>query len=103
LLIDPVRVVSLLLGADISGIAIVLSRCFGVSLLALGLACWPGRRGAEVNTAAVQAMVTYNVLIALALAYVGVFARAGLLLWPVVLLHVLVALALIWAWHRDGA
>ena len=41
LLIDPAIVVALLLGAEVSGVGTLLGRCFGIALLALGLACWP--------------------------------------------------------------
>ena len=43
-------------------------------------------------------MLTYNALIALYLAYVGTVAHlGGLLLWPAVALHGVVALLLVWA------
>jgi hypothetical protein len=45
LLIVPRLLVKLLLGADLSDSSlVVLSRFFGLALLALGLACWPDRR-----------------------------------------------------------
>ena len=44
LLLSPSIVVRLLFGAEITGAAIVVSRIAGVSLVALGLACWPGVR-----------------------------------------------------------
>ena len=96
LMIDPAIVAALLLGADVSGVGTLLGRCFGIALLALGLACWPGRR-AESSLPAFRAMLTYNVLIALYLAYVGMVAHlGGLLLWPGVALHAVVALLLVW-------
>ena len=39
LMIDPAIVVTLLLGAEVDGEGILLGRCFGIALLALGLAC----------------------------------------------------------------
>ncbi len=93
LIADPTIVVRLLLGADLAGVGIVASRCFGIALLALALACWPGRRlGVPVAPAARWGMLAYNALIALYLAYVGgVGHMAGLLLWPAVALHAVVA------------
>ena len=41
LIINPALVVTLLLGAEIAGVGIALGMCFGITLLALGLACWP--------------------------------------------------------------
>ena len=38
-MIDPAIVVTLLLGAEVAGEGILLGRCFGIALLALGLAC----------------------------------------------------------------
>jgi hypothetical protein len=43
LLIAPAIVVALLLGAEVSAEGTLLGRCFGIALLALGLACWPSR------------------------------------------------------------
>lgn len=97
LMFDPALVVRLLVGAEISGIAVVLGRCFGIALLALGLACWPGRERAESNAAAWRAMLLYNAGIALFLVYLFAAEHmAGILLWPAVVLHAAVALLLVW-------
>ena len=101
LMIDPAIVAALLLGAEISGAGTVLGRCFGVALLALGLACWPGRQHAESSSSAFRAMLIYNVVIALYLAYLGTVGHlGGLLLWPGVALHAVVALLLVWTWRH---
>lgn len=95
LMLDPALVAKLLLGVDATGLAILFGRCFGVSLLALGLACWPDRQTGEVSTAAGGAMLAYNTLIAAYLAYLGTVDHlAGMLLWPAVVLHAVVALLL---------
>ena len=49
LMIDPPIVTRLLLGAEISGVAIVLGRLCGIGLLSFGLACWPGRNAAATS------------------------------------------------------
>ena len=99
LMIDPAVVVTLLLGAEVSGAGTLLGRCFGIALLALGLACWPSRQRAESDSPAFRAMLIYNVLIALYLAYLGAVGQlGGLLLWPGVALHAVVALLLVWTW-----
>ncbi len=96
LVIDPATVVALLLGAEISGVGTVLGRCFGVALLALGLACWPTRDGTGSGRPAFVGMLAYNLLIAAYLAYLGVVPHLnGILLWPAVALHVVVASLLI--------
>ena len=91
-----------MLGGDISGASIALGRVAGVSLLALGVACWPGRQRAESGAPAFRAMLIYNVLIALYLAYLGTVRHlAGVLLWPGVALHAVVALLLVWTWRDE--
>ena len=100
LMIDPAIVVTLLLGAEVSGVGTLLGRCFGIALLALGLACLPSRQRAETSATAFRAILTYNVLIALYLAYLGTVGHwGGVLLWPVVGLHAVVALLLVWTWR----
>ena len=102
LMVDPAIVVAWLLGAEVSGAGTLLSRCFGIALLALGLACWPSRQRAESGAPAFRAMLIYNVLIAGYLAYLGTVEHlGGLLLWPGVALHAVVALLLVWAWRDE--
>ena len=57
LMIRPAVVVTLLLGVDVSGTGILLGRCFGIALLALGLACWPGGQRAEPHSPAVVTLL----------------------------------------------
>ena len=93
LIADPGLVVRLLLGTDLSGGGIALSRVGGVALLALGLACWPSVD--KVTAQATSALFTYNFLAAIYLGYLG--AAGGFvsyLLWPVCVLHALLALLL---------
>ena len=42
LLIVPSLVGQLLLGTELTGIAITVARVAGIALIALGVACWPG-------------------------------------------------------------
>jgi hypothetical protein len=82
LLIVPSLVGRLLLGEELTGIAIPVARVAGIALIALAVACWPGppRVG----------MLIYSAAVTLYLAYVG-FAGGltGILLWPAVILHVI--------------
>jgi Ca2+/Na+ antiporter len=101
LMVDPAVVAILLVGADLSGVGAVLGRCFGITLVALGLACWPRAQRAEDDSPASRAMLTYNALIALYLAYLGTLGHLrGFLLWPAVALHAVVAVLLVRTWHK---
>ena len=99
----PAMVVTLLLGVEASRAGPPLGRCFGIALLALGLACWPRRQPTESGSPAFQAMLVYNALIALYLAYLGtVWHLGGWLLWPAVALHAAMALLLVWTWRATN-
>jgi hypothetical protein len=101
LTINPAIVVRLLLGAEATGVAQVVARCFGIALLALGLAWRPGGPRAEGRSSALLSVLVYNALIALYLGYLGTAGhREGMLLWPAVALHAAVALALAWTARR---
>lgn len=90
---DPGIVVALLLGENVAGVGVPVARCFGIALLALGLACWPQPQG---NGPAFRAMLVYNAAIALFLAYLFAFGHlGGMLLWPAVGLHAVVAVVLV--------
>ena len=90
LLIVPSLVGRLLLGEELTGIAIAVARVAGIALIALGIACWPGPPRAG--------MLIYGAAVTLYLAYLG-FAGGmnGILLWPAVILHVILTALLIWA------
>jgi len=92
LFVDPAIVAQLLLGAELPGVASILARAFGVALLALGLG------------PAFRALLIYNALIALYLAYLGASGQAsGVLLWPAAALHAAVAILLVWTGRRVEA
>jgi hypothetical protein len=97
LLLDPALVAALLLGAELSGAGVMVARCFGIALLALGLACWPSAGG---TPPALRAMLAYNILIAVYLSYLGTDGLTALLLWPAVGLHAIVALLLVWTTRK---
>jgi hypothetical protein len=90
----------LLLGGDVSEPGAIVARIAGFALLALGLACWPvtntgGHYSSSHDQRATLTMLTYNALISGYLILLGVGGRwVGLLLWPAVGLHALLALLL---------
>jgi len=80
LLLVPSRVGQVLLGEQLTGVAIPVARVAGIAVIGLGFACWPGppRVG----------MLIYSALVALYLAYLGApGGYGGVLLWPAVILH----------------
>jgi hypothetical protein len=95
LLIAPSLVGQLLLGAELTGIAVTVARVTGIALIALGVGCWPGP--------ALAGMLTYSAGVAMYLAYVGFLgAVTGKLLWPAVVLHLILTalLARVWLGER---
>jgi hypothetical protein len=106
LLIDPRFVVGLLVGPSTPVEEIPMGRLPGIAILALGLACWPGGHHRDSGSPAFRGMLVYNVLIALFLLYLfKVGHLGGVLLWPAVVLHAVVALLLLWTWRtaRQGS
>ena len=95
LLIVPSLVGRLLLGEELTGVAVPVARVAGIALIALRVACWPGPP--------LVGMLTYSAAVTLYLAYVG-FAGglAGVLLWPAVVLHVILT-ALLTRTSTSGA
>jgi hypothetical protein len=94
LLIVPGLVGRLLLGEELTGIAIPVARVAGIALIALGVACWPGPPRVS--------MFTYSAAVTLYLAYLG-FAGglSGILLWPAVVLHTVLSVLLARAWFEN--
>ena len=94
-IIAPALVVKLLVGLDISADGTLLGRCFGIALLALAVACWPGS-SEGVTSSAFRGMLIYNALITAFLGYLGAFEHVGgLLLWPGFGFHALVTVLLV--------
>ena len=94
LLIVPSLVGRLLLGEELSGIAIPVARVAGIALIGLGVACWPGTP--------LVGMLTYSAAATLYLAYLGfAVGLTGILLWPAVALHALLTFLLGRVWQKD--
>ena len=96
LIVVPSLVARLLLGTELSGVALAVGRVAGISLLSLGMACWPGK---EPTRAALCGMATYGLLVTLYLLCLGIRGDwVGPLLWPAVAFHAVLALLLVRTW-----
>ena len=94
LLLVPQLVVKLLLNGEVAGTGLIVSRVCGVGLLSLGVTCWPGVQ-------ALHGMLLYNVAVTAYLTYLTVGGQyRGMLLVPVVILHSVFALLLLWRSYR---
>lgn len=95
LLLIPSLVSRVLLGTELTGVAIPIARVTGIALVGLGVACWP-------NWKALCGMLTYGTLVTVYLAYLGIRGEwVGPLLWPAVVLHALLTLLLAWLWFSS--
>ena len=94
LVIYPSLVVWLLFGAGT-----VMSCVAGMTLIALGLACWPEGDGSSSGNDALRGMLSYNLLATLYLDYLGIGGEwVGKLLWQAVVVHAGVTVLLARAW-----
>ena len=95
LLIVPSLVGHLLLGTELTGVAVPVGRVLGIALIALGVTCWPGRTP-------LCGMLTYSLLTTAFLAYVGIRGDwVGPLLWPAVVVHAVMMILLGRAWFTN--
>jgi hypothetical protein len=96
LLAIPARVIEALIGPPSSGTTSVVARVLGGALLALGAAGTVAR--VAPNAGVTIAYFVYNVATVAVLASAGISGTAsGGLLWPVVAVHLLLALAVVMA------
>jgi len=95
-LLLPALAGRLLLGEEMAGAANVFARAFGIALIGLGIACWPGPP--------IAGMLAYSVVVTLFLAFVGLAGgMSGVLLWPAVVLHAVLTVLLAWEFARGRA
>jgi hypothetical protein len=91
-LIVPSLLGQLLFGVELTAIAVILVRLAGIVLVSLAVACW---------RTPLIGMLTYNAAVTLYFAYVA-FAGGftGILLWPVVVVHVILTALLALAYTK---
>ena len=98
LLLYPPLPVRLLFGAEVACGASVMSRIAGIALIALGLACWPGRDDSQAR----RAMMCYSLLVTLYFAWLGIGGSiVGILFWPAFAVHALLTVLLGREWNLD--
>ena len=84
----------LIFGTTTEGAGAGFARIAGIGLMALGIACLPSKH-AEANRGPVRALLAYNIGATIFFAWVGVATTfQGVLLWPVVILHAVISIAL---------
>ena len=102
LIIHPELVAQVLFGDSVAGAGMALSRVAGFALLALGVACWPGREAGSGSARSTRAMLTYSLLVTIYLVYLGIVTPlTGMLLWPGAAAHAVWMLFLVAAWRHD--
>ena|SRR5271157_65823 len=95
--VSPV-VIQLLFGEEVAGAGILMSRIAGISLIALGVACWPDSNMLR----AFYGMATYSTLAMLYLIYIGVRGEeVGLLLCTGVVVHAILIVLLVRARFKE--
>jgi hypothetical protein len=98
LMAAPALVGRLLIGEDLTGIAIPVARVAGMALVALGVACFPaGEAGRGLS-----GMSTYSLLVTLYLIYLGLDGEwVGSLLWPAAAIHAALTVLLAASWLKE--
>ena len=97
LIVYPPLVVRLLTGMEVSGSGVILSRIFGICLIALSVASWPAAGSAQP----LLGMLTYTALATVYMIAFGLGGNVGILLWPAVLLHLVLTVLLGGAWLKQ--
>jgi hypothetical protein len=106
LLVSPALVFAFLLGVSLDAPAVlIIGRIAGAALLALGGACWLARDDgpSRARRGLIAAMLLYNCAAGAVLANAAVGVRlAGVLMWPAVAVHAVLA---VWGivCLRDGS
>jgi len=98
LMVVPPLVGRLLLGVELSGVAVPVARVTGAGLFSLGLACWPAR---GPNRAALCGMLAYDLLVGLYFVLLGIRGEfVGPLLWPAAAVHLILGVLLAREWMQ---
>ena len=100
MLLAPAFVIGLLLGDGLGVLGIAVTRVLGIGLLCLGISCWQASM-LPINIAARIGLCSYNLLVTVLLSTIGFAGEiGGPRLWPVVALHGIIGMAMIFAFSR---
>ena len=92
----------LIFGATPEGIGDTWARFAGIALIGLGIACLPSNL-AETGRGAARGLFVFNIGATIFFAWVAVATTfRGILLWPVVILHAVIAIALSLSLRHEG-
>jgi hypothetical protein len=104
LLIWPALIFALLFGwRQVAPDTLLIGRVAGAGVISIGVASWPARRDTRTpgELGVLAGVLTYNVLSALLLAFAGAGLKmAGVLLWPAVVYHAVLAAWCVACWPR---
>lgn len=81
-------------GAATDGAGVHFARLAGIALISIGIACMPSKI-AGTNKTAVRGLLIFNIGVTILFAWVALTtAFRGVILWPVVIVHAVIAIAL---------
>src|SRR5262245_10890608 len=94
LLLAPNVLSQFLFGAAPEGVGVPFARFAGIALLGLGISSMPSNL-AGTRQYAVRGLLVFNIGVTIFLAWVAVATTfRGVILWPVVILHAVISIAL---------
>lgn len=90
----PEAQTQLLFGATLEGTGVLFARFSGIALIALGIACLPSKHS-ETHHVAVRVLLVFNIAVAIYFAWIALATTfRGVMLWPVVIMHAVLAISL---------
>lgn len=93
----------LIFGTTTEGSGVHFAQLAGIALIALGIACLPSNH-AGTRRIATRTLLVYNIAASIFFAWIGVATTLrGVVLWPVVILHAVLAIVLTLSLRKEGS
>ena len=93
----------LIFGTTTEGSGVHFAQLAGIALIALGIACLPSNHAAT-RRVAVRILLIYNIAATILFAWIGVATTLrGVVLWPVVIMHAVLAIVLGMSLRKEGS